>query len=483
MASTPESAFGQGDCHLVQNLLSPGLETGIFEKLKDEVNWMRMSHQGGEVPRLVAVQGHIGTDGSVPIYRHPADESPPLTQFTPTVLAIKEETEKQLGHPLNHVLIQLYRDGTDYISEHSDKTLDISHGSYIANVSVGAQRTMILRTKRTKRDPSRVHDEDEDGARQSQRINLPHNSLLKMGLQTNMKWLHAIRQDKRADRDKTPDELAYGSARISLTFRRISTFMSQDGSIIWGQGATSKTRDAAKSTISGDVPEAIAMLKAFGRENHSSNFDWQDAYGAGFDVLHITSAPRFFAGADKVPNRRISLMLNEYGIKYARGSADWPKGEKPVASFGSQTMSFLRYVDNNDQGTDVRGDIAIMLYLYFGNAKKHVDDVDVGSLYARFYRAMTIHGEWKRCREASNGNGISDQLAQEFSYWDSALLKMPFLGGLSPSLPDFAIWPVLHDIREEASGDGLKQFQNLNSYYQRVLCRDGVRENVLDTHV
>lgn len=478
-----DEVFGEGDCHLVQNLLSPKLEADIFERLKEEVQWMKMSHQGGDVPRLVAVQGHIDADGSTPIYRHPADESPPLTPFTPTVLAIKEETEKKLGHQLNHVLIQLYRDGTDYISEHSDKTLDISHGSYIANVSIGAQRTMILRTKRSKKDPSRANDEGEEIARQSQRINLPHNSLLKMGLQTNMKWLHAIRQDKRADRDKTTNELAYGGARISLTFRSISTFMSRDGSEIWGQGATSKSQDTARCTINGEGPEAIAMLKGFGRENHSSNFDWQETYGAGFDVLHISSAPRFFAGADKVANCRIALMLNEYGIKYARGSAEWPKGERPVASFGSRAMSFLRYVDNNDLGTDVRGDIAIMLYLYFANAKKHIDDVNIASLYARFYRAMSVLGDWDTCRAASKADGLDDCLVEELRYWDSLASKTPFLGGMSPSLPDFAIWPVLQDIIEETSSGVLEEFQNLNSYYQRLLCRDGVRENVLDTHV
>ncbi|CRK16323.1 hypothetical protein BN1723_017462, partial [Verticillium longisporum] len=103
-----------------------------------------MSHQGGEVPRKVAVQGLVAEDGSMPVYRHPADESPPLFPFTKTVLEIKAVVEEKLGHPLNHVLIQFYRDGNDYISEHSDKTLDIVKGSYIVNVSLGAERTMIF---------------------------------------------------------------------------------------------------------------------------------------------------------------------------------------------------------------------------------------------------------------------------------------------------------------------------------------------------
>jgi alkylated DNA repair dioxygenase AlkB len=46
------------------------------------------------------------------------------------------------------VLIQLYRTGADYISEHSDKTIDVVRGSFIVNLSLGARRTMTLRTKK-----------------------------------------------------------------------------------------------------------------------------------------------------------------------------------------------------------------------------------------------------------------------------------------------------------------------------------------------
>ena len=38
----------------------------------------------------------------------------------------------------NHALIQWYRSGLDHISEHSDKTLDIEHGTPVVSVSLGA---------------------------------------------------------------------------------------------------------------------------------------------------------------------------------------------------------------------------------------------------------------------------------------------------------------------------------------------------------
>jgi nicotinamidase-related amidase len=96
----------EGDTTVITNVLCPDLAANAFERLLDEVSWAGMSHMGGEVPRRIAVQGAIAEDGSMPVYRHPADESPPLLPFSPTVLQIKEEIEKHLGHPLNHVLIQ-----------------------------------------------------------------------------------------------------------------------------------------------------------------------------------------------------------------------------------------------------------------------------------------------------------------------------------------------------------------------------------------
>jgi hypothetical protein len=257
-----------------------------------------MSHVGGEVPRLVAVQGTVSPDGSVPIYRHPADESPPLKPFTSTVLQLKEAVEKHLNHTVNHVLIQYYRTGRDYISEHSDKTLDIDRLSYIANLSLGAQRTMVFRTKRAYKaikhtpsasfsSPSPGPSSTEPHAREIQRAKLPHNSLVRMGLYTNKRWLHAIKQDKRLDRDKSEEELAFESARISLTFRKIATFLDKEEQRIWGQGAKGKGREEAGKVVNGKTDESEKLRFAFGTENHEEGFDWMVHYGEGFDVLHM----------------------------------------------------------------------------------------------------------------------------------------------------------------------------------------------------
>lgn len=475
-------AICEGDTDVITEFLPKSLESGIFEALEKEVQWERMSHQGGEVPRLVAVQGSVNDDGSMPIYRHPADESPPLLPFTPTVIHIKEITERALGHSLNHVLIQYYRDGTDYISEHSDKTLDIVNGSYIANVSLGAQRTMTLRTKRARKDANQERGSATitGTARQIQRVELPHNSLFKMGLQTNMKWLHSIRQDKRAERDKTEPELAFNGARISLTFRHIGTFMDEDQYSIWGQGATGKSRQAAQPIVNGQSEEAIRMLRAFGTENNTSQFDWEHYYGSGFNVLNIKTAPRLFMSDDNLANMRIKMMLLEYGINYSRGRADWPKGEKTISAFGQRALAFVRYLDNDASRTDVRGDIAVMLYLYFNHISKckQANDEDTGQLFAQFYRAMSLLDIWEATKPHGQNAVEKSLLEDDLQYWEKALDGRDFLAGESVGLPDFAIWPVLHDITEHTNGSGLNSFSRLKAYYERILSLDGIKKNV-----
>ncbi|KAF4438090.1 hypothetical protein F53441_12851 [Fusarium austroafricanum] len=467
----------EGDTDIIENVLPDSLLDGVFDKLREEVQWQRMSHQGGQVPRLVAVQGEVGSDGTIPVYRHPSDESPPLLPFSPTVLAIKTETEKCLGHSLNHVLIQYYRDGHDYISEHSDKTLDIVKGSYIANVSLGAERTMTFRTKRRDKDPSQGGDSSPaTSKRKIQRAKLPHNSLCRLGLQSNMKWLHAIRQDKRSKNEKSTAELAYDSGRISLTFRQIGTFLNREETLIWGQGAKAKTIEDAHPVINGQSPEAIEMLKAFGTENHSSEFDWDAHYGKGFDVLHMSNAPRLFACSDPTVNMRIALMLAEFGVNYANGSistgSELPNADNLV----------IKFVDK-DKST-VQGDLAVMLYLdaRYGLGKPGSTPQtpkDLATRLTRFQRGMVLLDAWRSLpKDGGSGKRDPKSLRQELEAWEgfSTENEGPFTAGSELSLPDFAFWPVLHAIVEETGIETLHDLRKLQEYHKMMSERPGVKK-------
>ncbi|KAF4579606.1 hypothetical protein EYR36_001424 [Pleurotus pulmonarius] len=307
--------LGVGDSFLVEDILPADLAEDVFERVLDEVGWGKMFHRGGEVPRLVAVQGRVDEDGSFPIYRHPTDTAPPLYPFTPTIERIRAQADKVLeSHlrrhgrtyvgPLNHVLIQHYRTGADYISEHSDKTIDVVRGSHIINVSLGAERVMVLRAKRdvVGKAPSSTEGDvlsapegstgsavSHNPPRPAQRIPLPNNSMFVMGLDTNKKLLHGIPTDKRPLALKSETERSKDGARISLTFRCIGTFVTGDAKKIWGSGATAKTRSEAKDVIlsqEGDG-KSESLIEAFGRENRDSEFDWERWYGEGFDVINF----------------------------------------------------------------------------------------------------------------------------------------------------------------------------------------------------
>jgi hypothetical protein len=186
------------------------------------------------------------------------------------------------------VLIQLYPTGADYISEHSDKTIDVVRGSRIVNLSLGARRTMTLRTKKDVTGNEQGGDNgDATGVqRTTQRVPLPNNSLFVMGLETNARWMHSVHTDKRPENTKDPVERG---PRISLrlTFRHIGTFLAplslspsspagqeqtQVQQDIFGQGATGKTRSEARPVAHGGE-EAERLLAAFGAVNHHSEFD------------------------------------------------------------------------------------------------------------------------------------------------------------------------------------------------------------------
>ncbi|KAI0864262.1 hypothetical protein F4860DRAFT_501338 [Xylaria cubensis] len=465
----------EGDTKVIYDILPIDLARDMFTRLHAEVAWERMSHQGGEVPRLVAVQGLVATDddGSKPVYRHPADASPPLHPFTPAVDAVRRIVEEELGHELNHVLIQLYRSGEDFISEHSDKTLDIARDSFIANVSIGAERTMTLRTKR--RPKGEGEGKGTDLKRSVQRAILPHNSLFKMGLKTNMRWLHGVRADKRTTREKSVAELACEGARISLTFRRIATYLDAEETKIWGQGATAKTREAARPVVNGQTDQAVAMLRAFGRENQDTEFDWDANYGMGFDVLHIGDAKRLFLSGDPVVDLRIRAMLAELGVSYARGSigggGDALKGEEKGGGKPSNDPS-IRFIDNDENKTAVDGQGMIMQYLQktYGGATNN----DEERIRERWTQGLRILDAWRSISSSpalpSENPGGAIKIEDLLSPWEKYASEDDFIAGPGISLADFAFWPVLADILSSSSsssppGKKDSKFPHLLTYH------------------
>ncbi|KKK14417.1 hypothetical protein P175DRAFT_0435033 [Aspergillus ochraceoroseus IBT 24754] len=447
----PGDVIGEGDSRIVYDL---DLPENAFERIRDEVAWQKMYHMSGQVPRLVAVQGKPSPDGSIPIYRHPADESPPLQPFTQTVDQVRLIVERILDHPLNHVLVQLYRDGQDRISDHSDKTLDIVRGSSICNVSLGAQRVMILRAKGS--------ENEEGSGRVTQRVPMPHESLFVLGEKTNTRWLHGIKSDKRQGSEKSVEERAYDGQRISLTFRHIGTFLDPAGDTIWGQGAVSKLQEKANPVIHGNPEATERLIRAFGEENRAIEFDWNAVYGGGFDVVNFVtpSTAKLALGQDEMANLRVQLCLSENGIRYDL---------TPLGAVHSKIEgnAFPLYIDSD--GTEVAGDIKIMTYLAKRAPETVRPGLDVLQGGDRLSDIDDLLAKWRE-RQKSHGE-ISDELGP----WEEDLHGQHYLGGTMFGIDDCSLWPVLREIVLDNGPFSEKDYPNLSQYYNRVAKRGMVK--------
>ena len=514
----PGDRIGEGDSMITYDALPTSLANDAFDLVKKEVGWQAMKHRTGEVPRRVAVQGEIGKDGSRPLFRHPADESPPLSQFSQTVQRIQQVVQKKLKQPFNHALIQLYRDGQDNISEHSDKvchellslletiltifqTLDIVRGSKVVNLSLGAQRVMTLRTKKSKNARNATSG---PAVRQSQRVPLPHNSVFILGPQTNRHWLHGIRPDKRPLSEKSLEERAFHGERISITLRYIGTFTDKDTLRIWGQGAISKSHFNAGDIATNNTAEMESMIIAFGKENRQVDFDWDAEYGSGFDVVNLVSSiTQLFLSNDNVANLRVMLSLFERGVPCEISQRKTPNSSNHNSSSKLDTMlalpgeESLKFRDIDEDSSEIVGDLAILFYLakfYPILPSEKVSERQLHQLTTRVYSRVTQANELLYLWQELQGRGSHslrrpgsakpvttettplESLLGEMEIWEEYAEEAEYVGGDFYSIIDCALWPVLNEIVEQWDGWSEQKYPDLAAYHGKVKAMPSVQK-------
>jgi nicotinamidase-related amidase/alkylated DNA repair dioxygenase AlkB len=476
----PGDEIAEGDSRIIHDFFptdlrhpfdrSHPLKDLVFSQLYNEIRWQKMLHQQGEVPRLVCCQGAFEDDGSMPVYRHPADQTLPLLRFSPTVQIIRKQAEKLVGHPLNHVLIQLYRSGNDFISEHSDKTLDIVKGSSIVNVSFGSQRTMRLRRKKLQSNKDETLEDGSITQRETQRVPLPHNSMFVLGLESNNKWLHGIQPDKRLASERSEAETSHNGIRISLTLRHIGTFLDSKESTIWGQGATTEERRDAADVINGDEEEAKRIITAFSRENHDPDFDWDKWYGEGFDVLHLQTPPKdvplLFASNNPIETQQVQIALAECKISYSLIEA-------PAIDTTYERDRHVTFRDADTHHTEVHTPFSILLYLdrYHALDTSPASHPVTASAYPTMLVVTDILKTWQQCIDRS-----TTKTASEFEESLSSLLHRleadfdmhggPFVAGSRFSIADCFAWPVVDALVDHWEGWHSTAFVHLDEWYR-----------------
>jgi alkylated DNA repair dioxygenase AlkB len=142
-------------------------------------------------PRLTAWYGSEGAS-----YTYSGIHMDPLP-WTDILIDIKNRVEEIAGTGFNSVLLNYYRDHRDSMGFHSDDEPELGRRPAIASVSLGEERTFVLKHK-TRKDL------------QSVRLKLASGSLLMMQGETQHCWKHGI------DKEKHPC-----GPRVNLTFRRI----------------------------------------------------------------------------------------------------------------------------------------------------------------------------------------------------------------------------------------------------------------------
>ena len=115
--------------------------------------------------------------------------------FTKELLDLKEIIEKESNATYNSCLLNLYHNGQEGMSWHSDGEKVLKKNGEIASVTLGAERKFSFKHKETK---------------QKVDILLENGSLLVMKDVTQTHWLHRLPPTKKVN-----------SPRINLTFRTI----------------------------------------------------------------------------------------------------------------------------------------------------------------------------------------------------------------------------------------------------------------------
>lgn len=184
-----------GEVIVYRNLFDELESNKLFKELLSSIKWrqdkMKIFGKEVDLPRLTAWYGD--DDKSYTYSGIPMNPE----SWTPILLSIKERIEQVAEVEFNSVLVNLYRNGKDSVSWHSDDEPELGTNPIIGSISFGETRRFQLRHKWNK-DLDKVE------------ITLSHGSLLLMKGSTQHFWQHQI--------PKTSKPL---KERINLTFRII----------------------------------------------------------------------------------------------------------------------------------------------------------------------------------------------------------------------------------------------------------------------
>ncbi|PUZ25835.1 alpha-ketoglutarate-dependent dioxygenase AlkB [Chitinophaga parva] len=182
-----------GTVNYYGRVLSHAPAHALFHTLLETIDWqpdkLRM------FGKIIVTKRKVAWYGSNPYQYTYSNATKTALPWTAALLELKTLVEQATGETFNTCLLNLYHNGEEGSSWHSDDEPDLKQHGAIASISLGAERNFLFKHKQTKEKVA---------------ILLEHGSLLLMKNETQSRWLHSL-----------PTTRKITTPRINLTFRTI----------------------------------------------------------------------------------------------------------------------------------------------------------------------------------------------------------------------------------------------------------------------
>jgi alkylated DNA repair dioxygenase AlkB len=180
----------------IENFINVNEIEKVSKALIQSAKWrndkIKMFGKLHEQPRKVAFFGD-------PIIVYTYSRIPMITQgWSQETLELKNKLKKEFNYQFNTCLLNLYRDGEDYMSWHQDNEPELGEDPIIASLSLGQERDFLFRDKKNNENKFKV--------------TLASGSLLLMLGKCQSEFQHALPKRKKQMGE-----------RINLTFRNVLT--------------------------------------------------------------------------------------------------------------------------------------------------------------------------------------------------------------------------------------------------------------------
>ncbi|MGN6566937.1 MAG: alpha-ketoglutarate-dependent dioxygenase AlkB family protein [Flavipsychrobacter sp.] len=184
-----------GEVYYYGRIFGPEEASRFFDRLMNNINWKN--------DEVIIFGKHIITDRKIAWYGDTdflynySNTTKQADRWIPELLELKKIAEDRTGAKFNSCLLNLYHNGNEGVSWHSDNEEALERHGVIASLSFGAERKFTFKHKKTQQTVSVI---------------LENGSLLTMQGTTQAHWLHSLPKTKKVLRP-----------RINLTVRSMVT--------------------------------------------------------------------------------------------------------------------------------------------------------------------------------------------------------------------------------------------------------------------